>query len=340
MLRGVLLIGGAVGAWAVYNAIAADAAYANDSPCPSVVGGLLDTVTGVDAVLAPSASSTPEQATTWILVPLRSDGALSAKAGKATIAAPGQSASRPAPAGTAVSARAGVASSPSPSVGRAVGESVGGVVTPVATLVEPVTRPVVGAVAPVVGGVTGTGLLAPVVGGVGLVAQPIVDALRPTLDPVLGAARPVVGPLVDVVLPIADPVNRPPRLDPAVPGAISPDAGRRPVPTFGQVLAPAGVHQASDLSGRWVAATRRSAGGDRAGDAAVGAGDPAPIDASASVPRPQGSTTSAGASGAGGGVVADASARPWVPELGIQASHFPPGGKLAGRWPVPGVGPA
>jgi hypothetical protein len=371
MLRGVLLIGGVVGAWAVYNAVAADAAYANDRPCPSVIGGLLDTVGVVDAVLPLSSLSTDGQTTTWVLAPAGSDDAGSAEADKATVAEPGRWASRPGPARTAVKARASVAPTPSASVRRAVGASTGGVVAPVATLVEPVMRPVVDTVAPAVGAstggvvapvatlvepvmrpvvatvapavgeVTGAGLLAPVVAGVVSVAQPIVGAVRPALDPVLDAVRPMAGPLVDVVFPAVEPVaiGAGPDLD--VHGAVSLDTGPRPLPTPKQLLAPAGIHQASDLGGpgQWATAAHRLAGGDRPGDAAVGAGDLAPIDASAWVPRPQGSTTSAGASGAGGGVVADASARPWAPELGIQASHWPPGGKLTGRWPAPGVGP-
>jgi hypothetical protein len=341
MLRGVLLIGGVVGAWAVYNAVAADAAYANDRPCPSVIGGLLNTVGVVDAVLPLSSLSTDGQTTTWVLAPAGSDDAGSAEADKATVAEPGRWASRPGPARTAVKARASVAPTPSASVRRAVGETTSGVVAPVATLVEPVMRPVVDTVAPAVGEVTGAGLLAPVVAGVVSVAQPIVGAVRPALDPVLDAVRPMAGPLVDVVFPAVEPVaiGAGPDLD--VHGAVSLDTGPRPLPTPKQLLAPAGIHQASDLGGpgQWATAAHRLAGGDRPGDAAVGAGDLAPIDASAWVPRPQGSTTSAGASGAGGGVVADASARPWAPELGIQASHWPPGGKLTGRWPAPGVGP-
>jgi hypothetical protein len=342
MLRGVLLIGGAVGAWAVYNAIAADAAYANDRPCPSsVVGELLDTVGGVDAVLPLSSLSTDEQTTTWKLAPAGSDDARSAQADKAMIAEPGQRASRTGPARTALCATASEPATPSAPARRAVGAGTGAVVTPVAKLIEPVTRPVVDTVTPLVGQVTGTGLLAPVVADVVLVAQPIVDALRPTLDPTLDAARPIVGPLVDVVLPTVEPVPIEAGPDLDVHGAVSLDTGPRPLPAPKQVLAPPGVHQASHLGGpgQWATAAHRRAGGDRSGDAAVGTGDTAPIDASASVVRPQGSTTSAGGSGAGGGVVADASARTWAPELGIQASHSPPDGKLTGRWPAPGVGP-
>jgi hypothetical protein len=168
------------------------------------------------------------------------------------------------------------------------------------------------------------------------VAQPIVDALRPTLDPVLGAVRPMVGPLVDVVLPTIAPVDIKPGPDLDVHGAISLDARPRPAP------APPGVHQACDLCGQWAAAAHWRAGGgpsDAAVGEHVGVGDPAPIGVSSSVPGQHGSPTSMSASGAGGGVVADASARPWAPELGIQASHSPPGGKLTGRWPTPGAGP-
>jgi hypothetical protein len=191
-------------------------------------------------------------------------------------------------------------------------------------------------VAPAVGDVTGAGLLAPVVADVVLVAQPIVDALRPTLDPVLGAARPMVGPLVDVVLPTTAPVDIKPWPDLDAHGAISLDARPRPAPTL------PGVHQVSDLRGQRAAAAHWRAGGGPGATAVgghVGAGDPAPIALISSVPGLQGSTTSVGASGAGGVVVADASARPWAPELGIQASHSPPGGKLTGRWPAPGAGP-
>jgi hypothetical protein len=308
-LRGVLLIGAVAGAWAVCNAIEADVAYANDKPCPSVIGELLGTAgVVVDTVLPPSLSSSDQQTTTWKMEPARSDDARSAEAEKATVAEPGQRASQPRPTRTAPSVRATESWTLSTSVRGAVGESTGGVVTPVAKLVEPVTRPVV-------------------------------DAVHLTLDPVLVAARPMVGPLVDAVLPAVEPVAIEPGPDLEVRGAIPLDAGPRPVPTSGQAPAPAGVHQASDLGGpgRW------RAGGDRPGDAAVGehagAGGPAPIGAGSSVPRPRGSTTSVDASGAGAGVVADIAARSWAPEPGTGASHSPLRGKLAGRWPVPGVRP-
>ncbi|MFG2103409.1 hypothetical protein ACGFJ5_22735 [Micromonospora echinaurantiaca] len=242
MLRGLLLVGGALGAWGAYDAVADEPAYAAGSSGPCLLGELIDGVRtnlGSPLSCAPTDGPNGDEAAE----PAAREPAAEPGAGKGTR----HSGTDQAPAWIGRGAP--------PTEQRA-----GGMPSADAPALRP-TKPILETLDPVLGPTT------PIGSALGL-AEPVVE----TLEPVLGLVEPVVDALAPV-LDVAQPSPGGPTGDRTPPESVG--GVRSPATTPPPVTAaPTGTAHAApaapvDPHGRWSGSTFRPPGDDRstAGDA-------------------------------------------------------------------------
>jgi hypothetical protein len=301
-LRGMLMIAGVLGAWSAYDAIADEAAYAAEAPCPRILGELLDAAA---TSLGSSLSCTPASpaGSTVDGVPVRVDGVGSPAAGRSKADRIRPPAGRQPP----VSSRAptGERSATERAPVRQVVDATAAAGMKVVEAAEPVTRRVVGVESPVLQAPAGAGLLAPVGAVVRPVVQPIVAALVPVLD----LTHPVIGGPTAPQVPAGDPVDVPPAPAEAPPGVTTPAA----IPATARPTPWAPIHPERPPS---APTGKLAAGGGPASDAAVVSHllwPAQPAHPPGLTPTTPASTAGNGSAGGWTGNAADTSLRSWTP---------------------------
>ncbi|WP_146604022.1 hypothetical protein [Micromonospora deserti] len=190
-LRGIFLIGGVLGAWGVYDAIAGDGAHAAAAPRACLVDELLD---GIGTLLGSSLSCTPRPASGPVVGdgPSRLDKtAQTTPAPKPRDDARSPARTEPGPVVRVLGPRPTTVPTPAR---RVAGTSAAADVGDVVAAIRPVTREVVDLASPVPAVSAEAELLEPVGAVVRPAAQPVAVVLAPVLDPVLDLARPILGP--------------------------------------------------------------------------------------------------------------------------------------------------
>lgn len=344
VLRGLLLVGGAIGAWGTYDALSADAAHAAAAARPCLLGELLDGVgelLGAPVSCSPPADDASDDAPDAGAAPRPGTPRPPARTGpddpEATRERPAKPA-EPVRRGTPTPAREAApavepAAEPATPVTRR-GEdaarpgvrkpATAGPLEPVGTALRPATRPVAASLAPVLGPTKPVAAaLVPVLD----LAEPIVGTLTPVLD----LAEPVVGaltPVLDVVHPIVGGPDAPRTPPESAAGVRAPASARVPAAT-----APATNVRATPAPpvgpDAWSSApTWRPSGAGEAADGVAGAchrppaGDPSHTHHG----TPVGCGSSAGNGAAGGWTGAADGALPWA----WHPDPAPPGGFASG----------
>ncbi|MGS2618588.1 hypothetical protein ACVCAH_29265 [Micromonospora sp. LZ34] len=333
VLRGLLLVGGALGGWGAYDALSADAAHAAARPC--LLGELLDGVgelLGTPVPCSPPADDARNDAPDAGAAHRPGTPRPPARTGPDAPAATGERPAKPAapvrrgtptPAWDAAPA-VEPAAEPATPVTRRGGDAArpverkpatAGPLEPVGTAVRPLTRPVAASLARVLGP-----------------TKPVVAALTPVvaaLTPVLDLAEPVVAaltPVLNVVQPI---VGGPaaPRTPPESAADVRSPASAR-VPTATAPTTNARATPAPPVGDAWSSApTWRPSGGGEAADGAAGASHRPPAgDASHTyqgTPVGCGSSVGNGASGGWTGTADGALPWAWHPDLAAPGGYPP-----------------
>ncbi|SCE84008.1 hypothetical protein GA0070214_102434 [Micromonospora chaiyaphumensis] len=305
-LRGVLLCGGLVGAWALSDAVAPDAARAAEPARPGVLADLLD---GARTIVGES-----------VPPPLHLPAPSPARSGGADIEG-----------GTAAADRGRPARPRVPPVKQ----------TTVTEAITPVTRSVVDLVSPVVETIAPVRLLEPVSGALRPVTEPIVELLRPALAPVLDLTEPIIGPPAAPSAPPAGPSG-----DEPITGAPAPAGETPTARTAAPSTRPAPPTLALPTKAPSPRPAAWSAGRDEVPSGPAGVrvpppGEPAPgphgMPATPAVP---GTTAGSGAGAGGPGIPADGVPHRWEPELRVVGHDRGRCDELVSRSSRPEPGPA
>ncbi|MDZ5444355.1 hypothetical protein U2F26_16665 [Micromonospora sp. 4G57] len=328
-MRGLLLLGGVLGVWGGYDAIADDAAHAAGPARPCL---LRDVLNGAGRLLGAPLPCGPYSLTGPAVdePAARIDGDTAAAPPRSTGATRRPAGTEP---GTTVGGPAAERSEVSAPVRTVVDVSAVADVERVVEATEPVTRPVVGLASPIVRQTAGAGLLEPVGAVVRPVTQPIVEVLGPVVGPVLDLVQPIIGgPAAPPTFP-GDPVEFTPTPAGRPPTITSPAAVARPalpiVAIHPKALPPPPTWEPA-ASGRPSAGTARETALRLPAE---------PTRSDGLTPASPGSTAGNGPAGGGTGA-ADASLRSWTPELEPQGCAVARGATLADRSRQPDTRPA